>query len=945
MNQQYSPHQIKYFAWDITRRVSSQDTDKYAGVLSEAKVDLNPHQIDAALFAFHSPLSKGAILADEVGLGKTIEAGIILSQFWAENKRHILIVVPASLRSQWGEELLEKFYLPAVILEKKKYDELVALGKKPFEMSENIVICSYQFFVTHADEISKILWDLVVLDEAHKLRNVYMKGNVIGNTIKDTLRGDKKLLLTATPLQNNLKELYGLVSIIDDHYFTSARIFSERYNSITTRDSARFGELRKRLIRIVHRTLRKQVKEYVNYTKRTAIIQNYTPSPNETRLYDELDAYLALSYSYGIPERLKPLMSLQLRKIMASSCYALSFTLEKMISRLEAAKQTGVVRIGVDTDADGDFYAEVDETENIQVTDFEALSREIAFLKHMSSEAKDIKDETKVKELIKALQTGFNRMQELGANRKALIFTQSRRTQEYLYQYLQLHGYEGRVVNYNGTNNDELSKRIYTDWKADARHKNDVTGNTLIDKKQAIVDYFKDYAEIMIATEAGVEGINLQFCSMVVNFDMPWNPQRIEQRIGRCHRYGQKFDVVVINFVNTANEAEKRTYELLNDKFHLFDGVFGSSDEVLGSIENGVDFEKRINGIYQRCRSRDEIVEAFDELQHSLEDVISERINQSKKFLIENFDEDVVGKLRVHQEQDELIIDNYKRHFWNILSSVLTPYMTSMDNAKMLFAVGDNPFIDRGDYTLNQKSSEGTLLRVTNKGSEAIIKKALAADTPDAEITFDLTDYAYRVSLLEDVTVRSGYCKAYKVTSFNQYDGEDRILFCSIDDAGNVLPEEFGRKLLELSTLEYKQSNVPTYIDGLLNDKFKPVLESYKEKMENRSNLFVNEELDKLQEWSQEQITPLEDEIRLLDKVVRDLKNAARKERNARVRLELMKNWKNQNQLLARKREQLQAWRKEFDDLVDRKFNDLSQALDNSIDISNLFKFRWTLKS
>lgn len=274
MNQQYSPHQIKYFAWDITRRVSSQDTDKYAGVLSEAKVDLNPHQIDAALFAFHSPLSKGAILADEVGLGKTIEAGIILSQFWAENKRHILIVVPASLRSQWGEELLEKFYLPAVILEKKKYDELVALGKKPFEMSENIVICSYQFFVTHADEIRKILWDLVVLDEAHKLRNVYMKGNVIGNTIKDTLRGDKKLLLTATPLQNNLKELYGLVSIIDDHYFTSARIFSERYNSITTRDSARFGELRKRLIRIVHRTLRKQVKEYVNYTKRTASFVN-----------------------------------------------------------------------------------------------------------------------------------------------------------------------------------------------------------------------------------------------------------------------------------------------------------------------------------------------------------------------------------------------------------------------------------------------------------------------------------------------------------------------------------------------------------------------------------------------------------------------------------------------------------------------------------------------
>src|SRR5206468_9785394 len=138
------------------------------------------------------------------------------------------------------------------------------------------------------------------------------------------------------------------------------------------------------------------------------------------------------------------------------------------------------------------------------------------------------------------------------------------------------------------------------------------------DMRAALVDRFRSTAKIMIATEAAAEGINLQFCSMVVNYDLPWNPQRIEQRIGRCHRYGQQHDVVVINFLNQANAADQRVFQLLSEKFKLFEGVFGASDEVLGAIESGVDFEKRIAGIYQRCRKPDEIQTAFDQLQLDL---------------------------------------------------------------------------------------------------------------------------------------------------------------------------------------------------------------------------------------------------------------------------------------------------------------------------------------
>ena len=142
--------QQKYFAWDLSHKKSTGDDSRFTGVLSEARVDLNPHQVDAALFTFKSPLSKGAILADEVGLGKTIEAGIILSQSWAEHRRRILIVVPASLRNQWNLELREKFFLPSTVLVRSSYDDLIQLKKRPFEQ-DAIIICSYHFAAKHAD--------------------------------------------------------------------------------------------------------------------------------------------------------------------------------------------------------------------------------------------------------------------------------------------------------------------------------------------------------------------------------------------------------------------------------------------------------------------------------------------------------------------------------------------------------------------------------------------------------------------------------------------------------------------------------------------------------------------------------------------------------------------------------------------------------------------------
>src|SRR5574344_96637 len=244
-----TPYQLKYIAWQLHRRRSSCDDDKFTGVLSEAKVDLNPHQVDAALFAFHSPLSMGAILADEVGLGKTIEAALVISQNWAERKRHILIIAPATLRKQWSIELEDKFYLPSTILEKRNFDKILAeTYNNPFDTTAEIVICSYAFARKNITHISRVNWDLVVLDEAHALRNVYRNSNKTGIALKLGLQPFKKLLLTATPLQNDIKELYGLISIIDPAYFGELSSFSSQYSKVALGDDKKDSELRRRIL-------------------------------------------------------------------------------------------------------------------------------------------------------------------------------------------------------------------------------------------------------------------------------------------------------------------------------------------------------------------------------------------------------------------------------------------------------------------------------------------------------------------------------------------------------------------------------------------------------------------------------------------------------------------------------------------------------------------------
>lgn len=945
----FSPNQTYYFAWDLSHPRSTSDSTRVAGVLSEAKVDLNPHQIDAALFAFQSPLSKGAILADEVGLGKTIEAGIILSQFWAERKRHILIVVPASLRTQWNIELMEKFYLPSKILEKNSYDGFIQGGINPFDDKQNIIICSFQFFVNHEKEISLVPWDLAVIDEAHKLRNVYKRDNIIGNSIKKTLSSVKKVLLTATPLQNNLKELYGLISIIDDDYFTSANIFSERYNAITTRQGDRFGELRHRLTRVIHRTLRSQVREYVNYTKRSALTQEYKPSDKENELYKKFNDYLQRKGTFGIPDKQKPLLSLLLRKILGSSAYALSFTLQKMIDRLMAAKKTGILTTSIDfllseEDLPVDEYNS-DAPKQLTVSSSHLLVLEIEELKYYKKLALSIHEESKATVMLKALQIGFSQMEKLGANKKALIFTESRRTQEYLYDFLRKHGYDGKVVCFNGTNNSAEIKQIYDEWRKKYKDTSRSSGNAIIDKKQAIVDFFNNKAEIMIATEAGAEGINLQFCSMVVNYDMPWNPQRIEQRIGRCHRYGQKYDVVVINFVNTLNQAEERAYELLSEKFNLFDGVFGSSDEILGALEQNIDLERRLNKIYQTCRTEEEINKAFDVLQKELDEIINERISQTKKFLVENFDEDVLSKLKISKDTGISMVNCYNRHLWNLATTVLKPYISNVNQENYTFKISgiNNKAFPNGLYTINKNIESAHLIRLSDKTGQFLVKEALNNDLPELKVHFSLNKYPRIISILNQHRNESGYLSAYLVSSNNQKDSVERIIFCSMNKDGVFLDAEFGESLMEIPTTSYNPINISEHHKKELIENFSIRYKEYQNNQKRVNNDYVNMELDKLDDWCDERTTSLENEILSIEKEIKELNKQKRQELDANKKIELSSFISERKKIKNKKIVALFAAQDENEEIKEKKREEFLSLLKTTNSYRLLFMMKWIL--
>jgi len=945
-----TPFHSKYFAHSLMLKRASGDVRNLSRSIANARVDLNPHQVHAALFALKSPLSMGAVLADEVGLGKTIEAGLIIAQKWAERKRHILLIVPAFLRKQWEQELQEKFFLPIQIFDSKTLKQKQSEGLlNPLAESSYISICSYPFAAQYSHLLKAVSWDLVVIDEAHRMRNVYKTSNKRAKAISEALEGRLKILLTATPLQNNLMELYGLVSVIDPHLFGDATSFREQF--VNCRDEEyRNQRLKSRLEPLVVRTLRKQVMEYVSFTGRIAITHNYYPNDDEQKLYEGVSAYLQKETLYALPKGRRQLITVILRKLLASSPQAIASTLKKLVKGLE--KQVGpeallneeeielLDTLESEWNEENEGLVDTDEPE-VDLAIREETKQELIELQSYVDLAESIKKSSKSQSLLVALKEAFSKAQTTHAPQKAVIFTESRKTQKFLFELLSASGYQDQIVCISGSNSDIHSKEIYQEWIAKHKRTNRVTGSKPVDIKAALIDRFRNDASILIATEAASEGVNLQFCSLIINYDLPWNPQRVEQRIGRCHRYGQKHDVVVVNFINKRNEADQRVYELLNEKFKLFSGVFGASDEVLGIIESGVDIEKRIVDIYQNCRSSKEIQEAFDQIRAELDLQIQESLGQTKENIFEHLDEEVAALLKVQKDVTSTSLEERKKWLFRLIEGELEG-LVKINHETHSFTFPENPE-DTSTYYLNLEQSEannGVFFREDHDLAEKILQKAASRSLDPAHVVFDYTSYDGKVSALDPLVGSTGWLEVERL-KVNTFEQEEFLLLAAHADDGTPVDPEIIHKLFSLPA--YQTQNLSQTPPSFQKEK-EVLIQKHLEEVEQQAGTFYESRVEQIENWSEDLKISLEKEIKALDKEIKETRRFAKSAPTLEKKLSFQKEIRRLEGKRNTKRRSLfdeqDRIERERDSIIERLEGDLKPKTSTT----QLFTLRWEVK-
>lgn len=962
------PFLKKYLAEKIISQKTGGNLARLSSVLAKATIDLNPHQVHAALYAFNSPLSRGAILADEVGLGKTIEAGIIIAQLWAENKKRILIMCPASLRKQWQDELLTKFGLESEVWDGPSYLERVNSGEKTPLTYDSIFIISFQFAYTHLPLIEKQSWGVVIIDEAHRFRRVY-KGrdaSKMAYEIREAIKDKPKVLLTATPLQNNLEELYGIASFIDDKLLGTPYSFKTRFADPIKQNpeiaKARLEELRN-LIRgeesntplsisgVITRTLRKQVVEYVPFRNRVSKIFDFTPTDEEVELYEKVSAYLQRPEVAAIVATQRNLMVLVYRKLLASSSFAISATLKKLIDNL---KQELELRLqdndkqeaaSPETTEDEGLEEEFEEAElegveqkvkkekqrvNKTFTD-DDIRKEIKELDGYYALATKIKKNTKGEELIGALQKLFEQAEKNGWPQKAVVFTESTRTQEYLGGLLR----DARIsfTQFNGSNNSPQARQAFEAWRKEFPDAASV-GSFSANVRQSLIYDFKHNTRVLLTTEAGAEGLNLQFCNIVINYDLPWNPQRVEQRIGRCHRYGQKYEVVVANFLNTKNYADRRVFELLKEKLNLFDGLFGSSDEILGALESGVGFEKRILQIYQSCKTPEEYDKAFSELQQKYQEAISSTTLEYRKLLLENADQAVAALFKQTDLETKQVISDFDSDILRLCELSLGSRMKIISDAVFKVEGYELPIAfreledkEKGKISRAHKDHE-----VVNK----VIEEALAIQTkPVPSLIFELGKHGKNIAQLDKSNGKEGFIFLWKLRVAGVENEEIIMPFGFLKTGGTYksLDQTASAELLTVEARSNKKTidSVPIKKVVLLaewQEWKKPVVEKYQK----RNERLFDRETDRIIRYYDGYALRVEDRMKKLEEEKAEANRKRDNSADLEERRTLQKRARDIDIALGKLRLEQLKLRQEAESLKQKELEDLDKKLDLKID-------------
>ncbi|MEG2611825.1 MAG: DEAD/DEAH box helicase [Oscillospiraceae bacterium] len=602
-----SPFYAYYKAREL-ENLSSEDS--LLPVFSSSDIKIFPFQIAAANFALHSPYQKGALLCDESGMGKSHETMIVLTEKWYEGKNRLMLAIPnADLLDQWIDMIEKHYTIPYVVMKNTRDISFVRNEENtnPF-LQDALIITTYEFLAQQQKLALQISWDTIAFEEATALSSVYQTDNKQARILKNIANNAFKLLLTGTPIEKNIMDLYGLIYFIDETILPPEQEFLQRY----LRRPENYPELAQKVSKYCFRTLRQQAKQYAKVPNRIPVTLEYIKSKKEQELYSLLFSYCQKEHSTAFPEMNPYDLSLRLLSLYASSTAAILQTIDGIIERLE---QNSLAK------------------------------EELSELQQMKNLARSISIDAKTIALQKALSKAFKLQKKIGAAQKVIVFTESVVTQKYLYDILKE---EYSTVIYNGS----------ADYSA--------------------IKAFQGNVQILISTDHGARGFNLEQCSLVVQYDLLYNTLKMEQRIDRCHRLGQNNDVIVLSFIDKENFADVRKLELVNKRMLVADGVFGLSDEVVGGFCDNLD--TAFTMLSEKVRTPTEIEADYNKALFRYEEENKELVSSAENILFTTFTRELANKLKITPKYIEINAEKINLDLWKLAKYFFTSYNAHHDD-------------------------------------------------------------------------------------------------------------------------------------------------------------------------------------------------------------------------------------------------------------------------
>ena len=591
---------------------SLSDEDRIVSVYASSNIKIYPFQIAASAFALCSPYRKGAVLCDEAGMGKSHEAMLVITQKWLEGCCRILLVTPnADLLRQWTE-LIDLYYtIPYVVLaDSEDWKANVSADNSNAFFQNGIVVSTYDFVTNNEQAANEVDWELTVFEEVNALSSVYRPENKQARTLKQIAGSSFKLLLTGTPIEKNIMDLYGLIWFIDETVLPDEREFLSRY----LRKPENYPELAERVSGYCFRTLRSQAKQYAKIPERVLITYEYTPSPEERGLYSLLNDYINKPNKIAFPEMDKYDLALRLLSLQSSSTAAILQTVKGIIKRLEKLPDS---------------------------------ADELCKLRQIQRTAEDITQDSKVKALLNALKSGFALMKKSGAKKKAVIFTESVETQKMLAACL---SEKYKTYVYNGS----------ADY--------------------GVIRDFKERGEILISTDNGAKGFNLENAAFVIHYDLPYNTLKMEQRIDRCHRLGQENDVLSLAFIDKNNFADVRKLELVNKRMSVASGVFGVTDEVIGGFTENL--SAGFAAVSEKLRTKEIIESEYQNTLNLHENENKRLVSAAEDILFTSFSKEIADRVKIFPRYIEEKTEEINAALWEAVKWFFVRYNDTYDDCR-----------------------------------------------------------------------------------------------------------------------------------------------------------------------------------------------------------------------------------------------------------------------